>query len=507
MTEPSASSTPAPAPSTPGGFPPIPDHADPEHQGGVTPTSTARPDAAASDSVVRGTQDVTLVILGASGDLTHRLLLPGLGTLLNASGRYRVTVIGAAVDDVTPQAWEQRVRDALGEAQTRQARIADVVSRTRYVQLDVTDPAQIGSLVSSLPPDSVLYFALPPTVALKSCETLVGAQLPSGLRLALEKPFGTSRDSAHALNALLLKLVPERQIFRIDHFLGKATVLNLLGLRFTNRIFEPIWNSAHIESVQIVVDEALALEGRAGYYDRNGALKDMIQSHLLLVLALFAMEEVASIDEREVRDLIAHTLRVTNLWTGDPASSSRRARYTAGQIGDEAVPDYVDEPGVDASRNTETLAEVDLRIDNARWAGVKFTLRSGKALGDRRNGITVVFKAIGHKPVGFTGEVARNVLYIGMKPETIALQISTNGAGDKFELDETVLAAELDDSPLRPYGEILEFLFACNPILSVRGDVAEECWRIVEPVLAAWSADQVPLSTYRAGWAGPTDWE
>jgi len=492
----------------PGGFPPIPDHADPEHQGGVSPTPTAQPaDRGASrDGLVRGTQDVTLVILGASGDLTHRLLLPGLGTLLNTSGRYRVTVIGAAVDEVAPEAWEQRVRDALAEAKTRQAKIDDVVARTRYVQLDVTDPAAIGSLVSGLPEDAVLYFALPPAVTMKTCEALVGTRLPRGLRLALEKPFGTSRDTAHAFNALLLKLVPERQIFRIDHFLGKATVLNLLGLRFTNRILEPVWNANHVESVQIVVDEALTLEGRAGYYDRNGALKDMIQSHLLLVLALFAMEGVASIDEREVRDLIAHTLRVTNLWTGDPVTSSRRARYEAGHIAGEPVPSYVDEPGVDPSRNTETLAEVDLRIDNARWAGAKFTLRSGKALGDKRNGVTVLFKGVGHVPVGFTGEVARNVLYIGLKPETIALQISTNGAGDKFELEETVLAAELDDSPLRPYGEILEFLFGCNPILSVRGDVAEECWRIVEPVLDAWAAGQVPMSTYRAGWAGPTDW-
>ncbi|TBT94943.1 glucose-6-phosphate dehydrogenase [Propioniciclava tarda] len=461
---------------------------------------------AASTTAPGAAQEVTLVIFGASGDLTHRLLLPGLGTLLNSTGRFAVTVIGAAMDDVSDDAWKQLVRDALTEAKTKPARIEEIVARTRYVKIDVTDPQAIGPFVSTLPPNSVLYFALPPAVTIKACQALVGVTLPEGLRLGLEKPFGTSGSTAHDFNTLLAKLVPERQIFRIDHFLGKATVLNLLGLRFTNRIFEPVWNGENIESVAIVVDEVLALEGRAGYYDRNGALRDMIQSHLLLVMALFAMEEVASIDEREVRDLVAHTLRATSLWTGDPVTSSRRARYTAGHIGDREVPDYTAEDGVDPARNTETLAEVDLRVNNARWAGVKFTLRSGKALGDERNGITAIFKPVAHVPVGFKGEAPRNVLSIGIKPQTIALQLSTNGAGDKFDLEETVLSTDLDDSPLRPYGEILEFIFEGNPILSVRGDVAEECWRIVGPVLDAWASGAVPMSTYRAGWAGPTDW-
>ena len=254
-----------------------------------------------------------------------------------------------------------------------------------------------------------------------------------------------------------------------------------------------------------IVDEKLALEGRAGYYDKNGALKDMIQSHLLQVMALTAMEEVSSIDALEVRDLIVHTLRATQLWTGDPVTSSRRARYRAGRIDDRDIPDYAREEGVDPSRNTETLAEVDLRINNSRWAGVKFTLRSGKALGDERNGITVVFKPVAHSPSGFRGDAPVNVLLIGLKPQTLALQLSTNGAGDKFDLEETVLAADLGDSALRPYGEILEFLFAGNPILSVRADVAEECWRIVEPVLDAWAAGTVPLYEYTAGSAGPAE--
>ncbi len=453
-----------------------------------------------------GPSEVTLVIFGASGDLTRRLLLPGLGTLLRETDAFTVTLIGAAIDDVSADDWSSRVHDALVEGGAPQSRIKDLLANTRYQKLDLTDPEVIGPFVAGLPAESVLYFALPPAITIKACGALSKDHLPEGIKFALEKPFGTSADSAHEFNELLAGLVPENQIFRVDHFLGRATVLNLLGLRFTNRIFEPVWNSTNIESVQILFDESLSLEGRARYYDRNGALRDMIQSHLLLVMAMVAMEEAAAIDAVEVRDLIAHTMRSTQLWTGDPLTSARRGRYLAGEIDGKQIPNYTDEPGVDPTRNTETLAEVDLRIDNERWADVKFTLRSGKALGDGHYGITLLFREVAHVPRGFTGDPVRNILDIGMKPQTLSLQVSTNGAGNKFDLEETVLATTLAESPLRPYGEILQLIFEGNPLLSVRGDVAEECWRIVGPVLDAWAADEVPMATYIAGSDGPTDW-
>ena len=207
-----------------------------------------------------------------------------------------------------------------------------------------------------------------------ACKALADITLPEDLFLAIEKPFGTDAESAHTFNELLAHLpLPESHVFRVDHYLGKATVLNLVGLRFTNRLFEPVWNASNIETIQIISDEALALEGRAGYYDHAGALKDMIQSHLLLVMALLCMEELATFDAFELRDLMAHLLRSTHLWGDDPVKASRRARYTAGKIGDEVVPNYVDEQGVDPSRSTETLAEVTVEIRNARWAGVPIT--------------------------------------------------------------------------------------------------------------------------------------
>ena len=449
----------------------------------------------------------SLVILGASGDLTHRLLLPGLGTLLKLHSRPELTLVGGAMEEMGDEQWKQVVATALTEGGCPQARIDQVLATTRYVKLDVTNPQELEALLDSLPSDPVLYFALPPAVTIKACQALTQIEYPATLRLALEKPFGSDAQTAHDLNQLLGRLVPEQQLFRVDHFLGKATVLNLLGLRFANRLFEPVWDANNIERVDIVTDETLALEGRAGYYDHAGAMKDMIQSHLLLVMAMFAMEEPARIDELELRDLMAHVLRATELYTGDPATSSRRARYTAGTVGDREVPNYVDEEGVDPANQTETLAELTVRINTSRWWDVPIRLRSGKALGDGRNGITVLFKPVAHVPEGFVNLPRPNVIRIGMKPENIAVGISTNAEGDARDLEDSVLFTELGSSAIRPYGEILQGILDGDPLLSVRGDIAEECWRIVGPVIQAWKDGTVPLDEYRAGSSGPNNWK
>ena len=447
----------------------------------------------------------TLVILGASGDLTSRLLLPGLATLLRSEPDRRVRVLGAAMEDFTPAQWTKRVRSALTAAKV-EAEVRDrIVGSTAYRKTNVLDAHELGELVEDLPADSVLYFALPPQVTIQACELLARMELPKGLKLALEKPFGFDRASAAKFNRLLGRIVPEEQTFRIDHFLGKSAVLNLLGLRFGNRIFEPVWNNVNISHVDIVADESLALEGRAGYYDGAGALKDMIQSHLLLIMAMVAMEEIARIDEVELRDLMAHVLRATRLM-GPPTEASRRARYTAGKVGRRSVPSYADEPGVDPDRRTETLAEITVEIRNSRWAGVPFRLRSGKALCSDRRGIYLHFKPVSHDLEGLANTATPNVLKLGMSPETIEMGVVTNGAGDMFELEDTTLAATIGDSHVRPYGEILAGILDGNPLLSVRGDIAEECWRIVEPVLKAWTADEVPLQTYAAGTSGPRGW-
>lgn len=449
---------------------------------------------------------VTLVILGASGDLTQRLLLPGLGTLLKAEPELDLTLIGASNVEWSPEKWAEVVAESLSGGGCPDAGLQRQLGATHYVQLDVTDAAELGEFLAELSGQIVLYFALPPAVTMKACEALAHVDLPADLRLAIEKPFGTDLASAQHFNHLLGKLVREDQIFRVDHFLGKATVLNLLGLRFANRVLEPVWNAANIERVELISDEVLALEGRAGYYDHAGALKDMIQSHLLLVMAMFAMEEPARLDALELRDLMVHTLRSTHLWEVDPVASSRRARYTAGTIQGREIPSYVDEPGVEPDRQTETLAEVTVEIRNSRWAGVPFRLRSGKALGDGVRGMTVVFRPVAHQPEGFTNQAARDVLSIGMSPETLALTLATNAEGGRWDLEQTTLAAELGNSPIRPYGQILDGIIHGDPMLAVRGDVAEECWRILTPVVEAWADGRVPLDEYHAGSSGPRSW-
>lgn len=451
----------------------------------------------------------TLVILGASGDLTHRLLLPGLGTLLNQRQNHDIHLVGAAADDLTDEQWRERVRQGLRDGDCQRERVEAVIKNTSYRQMDATDANALQRLLHDLTdPDRpiILYFALPPSVSQRACEALRHLDLPPNLRLAIEKPFGSDYASAVAFNKLLTSLVPERQVFRVDHYLGKATVLNLIGLRFSNRIFEPTWNAANIERIEIITDEALALEGRAGYYDGAGAMKDMLQSHLMLVMSLVGMEEPASIDEVELRDLMVHTLRATHLWQGDPVASSRRARYIAGRVDDRDIPAYVDEPGVDPERMTETLAEVTVEIRNARWTGVPIRLRSGKALGDGFRGIVLNYRPIVHPVTGFHNTPQPNVLAIGIAPETLSLGITTNAAGDRWDLENTVMHSELGESPVRPYGEILDLILEGDPLLSVRGDMAEECWRILGPVLDAWQRNEVPMDEYRAGSTGPSDW-
>jgi len=452
----------------------------------------------------------TLLILGASGDLTGRLLLPGLARLLASGHASGLKLVGAGSDDWTEAQWHKRVHGVFAEAAKSagsegKAALAAMEKVTTYHGIDVTAEGSLAGLIGGLEAPVAVYFALPPHVSQKACEILDRAQLPAGTRLVLEKPFGSGVDSAEALNRTLAGLVPEDHVHRVDHFLGKATVLNILGLRFANRFLEPVWNRDHIEKVEIIFDEDLALEGRARYYDGAGALRDMIQSHLLHIMALLAIDAPATIGERDLRDAISTVLRASSI-TAPYKKSTRRARYSAGSIDGRSIPDYTAEEGVDASRNTETLAEVQVGIDNWRWKGVPFILRSGKALGNMRKEAVVTFRPVPHLPDGFQGVDAPNQLRIGFGPDTLKLDVDVNGPGDIFSLDRTTLLAELNASELLPYGEVLEGVITGDPLLSVRGDTAEQCWRIVEPVLAAWARDSVPLERYDAGSAGPADW-
>lgn len=448
----------------------------------------------------------TLLILGASGDLSSRLLLPALGQLLELEPNREVQLVGSGAEQWSDDSWRKTVKEAFGSSPRPNDAAARLLEETRYFPADVTRSQDLQGLIDACQGTTAIYFALPPAVTALACLALEQVNFPGGTILALEKPFGTDRESAHELNQQLLKLVPEEQIHRVDHFLGRSTVYNLLGVRFANRIFEPLWNSEHIEKIEIVYDEQLALEGRARYYDLAGALVDMIQSHLLQVLSVLAMEPPSSIAAANLRDGKGLVLRATHIWDDDPTAFSKRARYSAGTVEGRSLPSYADEPSVDPDLKTETLAEVTLAIDTWRWAGVPFILRSGKALAGRRREIIVTFKQVPHLPTGLTGLDEPTIIRIFLAPDEMALELNINGPGDPRALERVSLHAAFGPGQLLAYGEVLAGILDADPSLSVRGDTAEECWRIVAPVLEAWSRNEVPLEEYPAGSVGPEKW-
>ncbi len=451
------------------------------------------------------TSTSTLVIIGASGDLTARLLLPALAELLQAQPQRRVHLVGASRTPLSDAQWRRRVRAAFRDADAEDA-LAALASIT-YLAADASTAAGLRQIIHDVPEGRlVLYFAVPPSAAAEACAALKPSDLPEGTILALEKPFGDDEQSARELNDILHALLPEERVFRVDHFLGRSTVLNLLGLRFANRLFEPTWSAEHIERVAIRFDETLGLEGRAGYYDRAGAMIDMIQSHLLEVLAVFAMEPPATLGEQDVRSATAAVLRATHVWDDNPVHFSRRARYTAGEAGGEQLPSYVDEPGVQPDRDTETLAEITCDVRTARWQGVPFTLRSGKALGEKVAEIDVVMRPVRHLPTGFTGDASGTVLRFSLGPDRLSLELSVNGGEDPFALHRATLDAELGLGAQRAYAEVLAAILDGDATLSVRGDTAEQCWRIIQPVRDAWRRGDVPLEDYAAGSDGPAGW-
>jgi glucose-6-phosphate 1-dehydrogenase len=447
-----------------------------------------------------------LVIFGGTGDLAGRYLLPGLAAL-QERGHLPAgfEVVGASRED-----WDdERYREWAAGWLARQApgigvsAATTVVRATRYRRLDLADPAGLATWLAGDGPVAV-YLALPPAVFGPAVSALHAAGLPADSQVVFEKPFGEDLDGACALNRLIAELVDERHVFRVDHFLAMTTVQNVLGTRLANRVLEPIWNSAHIEEIEIVWDESLALEGRAGYYDGVGALKDMVQNHLLQLLCLVAMEPPISLGERDLRDRKVDVLRSVRPFTDtDVAARTRRARYGAGRLGDRDVPAYVDEDGVAPEHATETFAEVELQLDTWRWSGTRFRLRTGKAIGRDRKEIVVRFRPVPHLPFEPPPGAAANRLRFGLSPERLDLELTGTGPGVALSLVPLTLSAAMAPPELPAYGRILLDVLRGNSALSIRADEAEESWRVVAPVLDGWARDLRPLEEYDAGSSGP----
>ena len=404
----------------------------------------------------------TLLLLGATGDLARRYLLPALGALQQAGrlpdGFRLIGAAGTALDD---EEFRRLVGDALPP---------DLVT---YRSVDLADQASLAAALDR-PHDAVaVYLALPPGVFATTIESLGEVGLPTGSRIVVEKPFGDDADSAAALNRLLVKT--GHDAYRVDHVLGMETTRNLVALRRANPVLERIWNAEAVEEVEVLWEETLGLEGRAAYFDRAGALKDMLQNHMLQLLALVGMEPPAHDAELAGRKLdVLRSVRV--------APASRRARYTAGTLADgRDVPAYTDEDGVDPARRTETFAEVVLSLERPRWHGTRFVLRTGKALAERRKLVRLSFRGGGGLEVGIDG------------PEDVVLRLPAAG-GDLLELRAPPLG-----EGLAAYAHVLADVLGGTSALSVGGEEAEQAWRVVAPVLAAWEAGATPLEEYPAG--------
>ncbi|MGY1840358.1 MULTISPECIES: glucose-6-phosphate dehydrogenase [unclassified Modestobacter] len=455
---------------------------------------------------------VTFVVLGGRGDLTGRLLLPGLAELFAADGdgggdEIDLLAVGRAEwsDDEYRDWARERLAEHAGHVPEE---VRDrLVGRLGYQQGDVTVADDLRRALDRATGRPVVYLALPNTVFLATLQALTEVELPEGTSIGVEKPFGRDQADARELNTVLHRLLPEDRVFRTDHFLATQTVLNILGLRFANRVFEPVWNAGHVERVEIVFDETLGLEGRAGYYDTAGALRDMLQNHLLQQLALIAMEPPLAVDGASLSGRKADVLRAVRP-PADMARDTVRARYTAGTVEGRDLPDYTSEEGVDPARETETYAEYTVTIDNWRWAGVPFRLRTGKALGEGRQEIAVWFKPVPHLAFGPAAagreQPQPDVLRLRFDPDHVTLELNLNGAGDPFDLERRALDIGLPPNPLSAYGLLLREMATGDATLSISDVEAEQSWRIVEPILAAWAAGEVPLQEYPAGSAGPT---
>jgi glucose-6-phosphate 1-dehydrogenase len=361
----------------------------------------------------------------------------------------------------------------------------------------------------------VYYLATPPTVVRMVAQHLGDAGLADDLahtRLVCEKPFGHDLDSAHDLNVFLNKCFAESQIYRIDHYLGKEPVQNILAFRFANSVQEPLWNRRYIDSVQITVAEQVGVENRGGYYEGAGALRDMVQNHLLQVLCLIAMEPPVSFEANELRNKKSDVLKaIRRLQPGEVHEVVERGQYTAGLIGTEKVPAYRAEPGVDPQSTTETFVAMKLWVDNWRWQGVPFYLRTGKRLPLHVSEVCIQYRPVPHQsfPPSAIGEMEPNRLLLRLQPEEgIVLRFQAKRPGSAMRLAPVETRFSYKEAFNVPEPEAYETLLLDvikgDATLFMRGDQVEEAWKVVMPILEYWE-EQGPsdLPTYPAGTWGP----
>lgn len=467
-----------------------------------------------------------IIIFGGTGDLSYRKLLPAL---------YRSESEGKLSDDVRIFATSrkadvdteqfvatalQKLKEFLSSAEWDESVWSKFKQRLSYLSLDTSNYDErwdhLAEQLDQTRKDSIFYFALPASVYGATCANIAKAGLATeNARVILEKPIGYDFVSAEAVNEAVAQHFPEHNIYRIDHYLGKETVQNLLALRFTNVLFEHLWDARSIDHVQITLAETVGLEGRAGFYDGAGAMRDMMQNHLLQLLCLVAMDPPVSMDPETIRSEKVKVLKSLRPIKGsDVEKNTVCGQYSNGHLAGDTAPSYLDElrleKGAEADSKTETYVAIRAHIDNWRWSGVPFYLRTGKRMKARYAEIVIEYKSVSHRVYDSSaGEVAPNRLIIRLQPdETIQLVLNNKVLNSsEMELQPVTLNLELDSEFQRlnsdAYKRLLMDAAEANPTLFIHREEIQQAWNWIDPIIESWKT--VRPKPYDAGSWGPNE--
>jgi glucose-6-phosphate 1-dehydrogenase len=458
------------------------------------------------------------VLFGGTGDLAMRKILPALYAahrdgMLAQDGKI-VSVAQTALNTSSYLRWvDEHVKPYVLATAIDDSVWRSFLERIAYVALDASQPeafSLLGDTLGAVRGRRIFYLATGPALFVPICRALASAGLTEGSRVVLEKPLGYDLESSNAINDAVAQIFNEDQIYRIDHYLGKEAVQNLLALRFGNSLFEPLWRREWIESVQITVAEELGVEGRGNFYDQTGALRDMVQNHLLQLLSIIAMEPPQSMDADAVRDEKLRVLRALKPVLGDEIRRSVvRGQYHAGAIKDTTVSAYHAEPGVRQGSTTETFVALKVEVENWRWAGVPFFLRTGKRLAGRIAEIVVNFRPVPHSALGAIAlRPGSNRLTIRLQPnESIRLSVLAKQPGMGMTLKGVHLDLAFDQffkqDRMEAYQRLLLDVIAGRLALFVRRDEQEAAWRWVAPIIEDWATQGSLAKPYASGTWGP----